>query len=495
MKILSIPQVQAADRYSIEQEPISSLDLMERAAQALLAWCLKHLEPQQALVIVCGTGNNGGDGLALARLLWTQGYTSLNLLYVKEEGSADFQANWLRLPQGLPTFSLSGDDALGVLAKAEVLIDALFGSGLNRVPEGKYAQWIQRMNAAKAFKIAIDLPSGLLGDNWEQLNQEAVFVADYTLTFQVPKKALVHPATAYMAGQIVVLDIGLHPDFLASAPSSWHWITEEELRPRFKKRHKHSYKGDYGHALFVAGSQATLGAALIAAEAGLRSGLGLLQVNLPEAAFPAINARLPEAMVQKRVMPKIPDVAQFNALLIGPGLGRDPQTADYVLGLMQKCTGHLVLDADALFHLSEHPSWFKHLPKGTLLTPHPGEYRRLLGQEVLGSDQLEKGLQLAHEHQIYILLKGSISVLLSADGNLHFFDFGSAALAKGGSGDLLAGLICGFLAQGYTVEDAVALGMYVQGKAARLAQVKIGAAAAVLSSDILKEIGAAFPAD
>lgn len=495
MKILSIPQVQAADQYTIEHEPISSLNLMERAATALFAWCQKHISLDQNIAIVCGPGNNGGDGLALARLLWENGYKHLNVLYVKEEGSPDFTANWKRLPKGISTFSLAEDAYQADLSNADYLIDALFGSGLRRLPEGQYAEWIQEMNASSAIKVAIDLPSGLLGDAWDKIIPELVFKADYTLSFQLPKKSLVHPISCHLAGKLEVLDIGLHPQFLASAPSDWHWLTEREVGQFFKQRKKHSYKGDYGHALFLAGSESTLGAALIAAEAGLRSGLGLLHVNLPDAAFSAINTRLPEAMVQKRDFQSLPDLQRYNAILLGPGLGRDSQTAEFIRGVLEKSRRNLILDADALYHLSEHPEWFSHLPKGTLLTPHPGEYRRILGVEVLGSDQLERGLQLAKEHQIYILLKGSISTLLSPDGSLHFYDFGSSALAKGGSGDLLAGLISGFIAQAYSVEEAVAICVYLQGKAARLAEAKIGSPAAVLSSDILKEIGAAFPAD
>lgn len=447
---------------------------------------------EQRISIVCGKGNNGGDGLALARKLHQAGYDII-VYYVAKEGSADYQANWQALPEDLKRISLSELQLENGFQGVDVLVDALFGSGLNRPPEGQYAEWIRAMNRTKALKLAIDLPSGLLGDKLNLIDFDSVFRADYCLTFQYPKRALVHPFSAHLAGQVVILDIGLHPDYLQKAQSNWYWQRKEDIEGLFSPRLKHSYKGDYGHALLFCGAPQTMGAALIAAEAALRSGVGLLSLNLPEQGFVAANARLPEAMLNTRAELKSLNLNRYTALLMGPGLGITHQTEAQMEYLLKQWQGNLVLDADALNMLASHPQWFDHLPKGTLLTPHPGEYRRLIGLDQLGPDQLEPGLALAKRHAIYILLKGSISTLICPDGDLHFFDWGSAALAKGGSGDLLAGCITAFLAQGKSTFEAVAMGLYLQGGAAQKASNAIGTEAAVLSSDILKQLGKAFP--
>jgi len=490
MKILSISQTREADAYTIRKEGISSWDLMERAAQALFKWFLTNVDRSRSIYVFCGPGNNGGDGLALARILHGAKF-EVHIIIAKGQGSPDFERNLTLIPAGLSPIELNEFNHR--FNEEPIIVDALFGSGLNRVPEGLYAECIVDLNRAKGLKVAIDIPSGLISDDLAATNPSLVFNAEHCLSFQYPKQGLIHPYTAHLAGQVHILDIGLHPQYLAQAPSNWHWITEAEAQKAFGPRLKHSYKGDYGHLFAYCGSSRTLGAALISAEAALRSGLGLLTVDLIASSFTAMNTRLPEAMLHIRGEYGDLNLERFQAILLGPGIGINKESQNQLWEIIRKTNKPMVWDADALRILANHEDWYEEIPRNSVLTPHPGEFRSLLASETLGPEQIERGLALALEKQVHILLKGTISHLLCPDGTIYSYDFGSTALAKGGSGDLLAGLIAGFLAQGYNTKNAVSAGIYLQGHAARLASEEQGNPAAVLSSDILKCIGKAFP--
>ncbi len=491
MKILSVEQTRAADQYTIDHEPISSIDLMERAALALFDWCNSNLDKGRRIFLFCGRGNNGGDGLALARLLFGAGY-EVAIYYLDENGSPDFQLNWQRLPNDLTRNQIDLEHPVLPDFEGCVIIDALFGSGLNRPLDGAYCDLVKALNENEALRIAIDFPSGLMGDEIVELSSSQVFNADYTLTFQYPKLALVHPFSSKYAGQVEVLDIGIHQAYLDQAKSNLYWQTSDELKRLLKPRAKHSYKGIYGHAWILAGSKNTMGAALIAAEASLRCGLGLLSLNVPISGFSSFNSRLPEAMLLERAS-GIPDSwSRYSAVLIGPGLGLNQESENLVNQVLESFTGPLLIDADGINLLVRNLELLKSTRAEVVLTPHPGEFRRLIGVESLGLDQLELAQEFTQKYQCRILLKGTISVLIEPDGSMTFYDFGSSALAKGGSGDLLAGSITAFLAQGYSATNAVSLGVFMQGRASLHATEALGDSNAVLSSDILKNLGKAF---
>jgi len=494
MKVLSIPQTQAADQYTIEHEPISSIDLMERAALAVFNWCLANIDRDIPVLVFCGKGNNGGDGLAIARLLFNAGYNT-QLGYWSEEGSADHNYNWQRLPKEIKRINLNEDWDWQQDLNQGLIIDALFGSGLNRPLEGKYRQLIEVLNASKALKVAVDIPSGLFGDRIMDLAADQVFRADYTLSFQYPKYSLLHPYTAHLAGQTEVLDIGLDASFIEKAETAIYYVSAVEIKDFLRPRNRHSYKGHYGKAWFLAGSPETMGAALIAAESALRCGLGLLKINVPAQSFNAFNSRLPEAMLEPRTLNRQQSWTEYQSVLVGPGLGKGEEAQQILKQVLKNYGGPLVLDADALNLLALNPQWYSELGRNSILTPHPGEFKRLLGLESLGPDQLDLAQDFCKQHQIYLLLKGTISVLVSPEGRMHFYDFGHPALAKGGSGDLLAGAIAAFLAQGYSILESVSLAQYAQGNAAKLAALKMGHPQAVLGSDIVKQLGAAFAED
>lgn len=491
MKVLSIPQTRAADQHSITHEPISSINLMERAAQALLLSCRQLLNKEDELLIFCGKGNNGGDGLALARLLFNESF-KVKVYYLSEKGSEDFNTNWRRLAEDMPKIEIEANLQLPKGSRNLVIIDALFGSGLNRVLEPPYLNLIKSLNQASALKIAIDMPSGLMGDEIRPYKENQVFKADYSLTFQYPKYAQLHPLSSHYCGQLKVLDIGLDKDFISQSESSHYFHPASDLSSFLKVRKKHSYKGTYGHLWGLCGNANTMGAALISAESALRCGLGLLTMAVPPSAFSAFNARLPEAMLRDREGPLPSDWSAYKALLIGPGLGQEADLLPLIEKVLEETDQPIVLDADALNLLAENQSWYKHLKSRAILSPHPGELKRLLGVTELGSDQLDLVRELAKKEQINILLKGVITVLVVPDGDFHFYDLGCSALAKGGSGDLLAGAIASFLAQGYPVFEAVSLALLVQGSAAKIASDSLGHAHAVLSQDVLKAFGKAF---
>lgn len=489
MKILSIAQTREADRRTIESEPISSIDLMERAAAALLGWFKSEISRERPVNILCGKGNNGGDGLALARLLNLEGYQT-NVYYWQKEGSEDFQINWNRLPLEIPKLPLDQIGKVSGLDNA-IWVDALFGSGLNRSLGPEWRETADLYQSFNGTKIAIDLPSGLIGDDPNLEPHQIIFQADYCLSFQYPKYVMVHPYTAHWCGQPVVLDIGLDSTFLQEAQSQHFWLEAESVQSLLQPRAKYSYKNQFGHAWALAGSPETMGAALLSCEAALRCGLGLMSLNVAKESFAAFNARLPELMLEDRQQSL--SLKAYNAVLVGPGLGQKSREKDLLKQVIKDFKGPKVLDADAINLLAVHPNWFQYLQGPSLLTPHPGELKRLLGLEQLGPDQLDLAQSFASKNGLYILIKGSISVLICPDGNQYFFDFGSPALAKGGSGDLLAGAITAFLAQGYSMIQAVSLGMYIQGGAAKRASKRVGSDAAVLTSDIIGEIGGLLP--
>ena len=488
MKILSAEQSRAADQHTIENEPIASIDLMERAVGEVSEWFQQEFEPSVKVAIFCGPGNNGGDGLTLARLLHEEGW-SIDVFLCTDNGSADFNTNLVRLPSGLnkkSAFDFSSDSY-----EADIIVDAIFGSGLNRILDGQYHSLILELNKALALKIAIDIPSGLFADDNSKNDLPRIYKADYTLTFQHPKLALLTVPGTELAGRIVVLDIGLDPQFYQKQNSDYYFLEDQDIRVFYRERAKHAYKGSYGHTFHLCGSEEKMGAAIIAAEASLRAGVGLVTSSIPKSGYTAFNSRLPEAMLEDRTSFKNQSLGRFQSLLIGPGLGSGKESVHLLKQCIQDYGGPIVLDADALRIIAENRTWLSFLPEGVILTPHFGELKALLGRKNLGLDYLDASIEFARKHRLYMVVKNSISALISPSGKVYFSDFGDPALAKGGSGDLLAGLIAGFRAMSYAPFPAMALACFVQGRAARMAA-EASHAHSVLSSDILKYIGLAY---
>lgn len=487
MKILSTEQIREADRYTIQNEPVSSVDLMERAATQVTQWLLARLGKNASVKIFCGMGNNGGDGLVVARQLYQKGFEpKVFMVGVAGRMSPDCEANFQRLQKECvitPTFICAAED-FPVIAGEDVVIDALFGSGLNRPLEGLAAELINYLNQQQAIRVAIDIPSGLFADRPSPA--DAVFRADYTLTFQTPKLAFFMPENDPYVGQMEVLDIKLHPKFLLEVETNNFLVDRRLIKPILHHRPKYSHKGTYGHALLVAGSEGKTGAAILGAKSCLRTGVGLLSVKLPQSAWTPLQAALPEAMVHTS-----DKLDAFNAIGVGPGLGTDDDAQRSVRQLLQNAQVPMVMDADALNILSEHKTWLSFLPAKAILTPHPKEFERLFGKTSNAFERLELLREMAAKHNIIIVLKGANTVVAMPNGSVFFNSTGNPGMATAGSGDVLTGMILSLLAQRYTPEEAAVLGVYLHGLAGDLAASAIGQEA-LIASDITEHIGKAY---
>lgn len=462
MKILSIDKVRQADQYTIQYEPISSEGLMERAAGQVFEWLKAHIQKENRVKIFCGAGNNGGDGLVVSRRLSEVGRPNQVYLLRDFQSAADFPA----------------------IDENDIIIDALFGSGLNRPVEGLAAELIRYLNAQQAIRISIDIASGLFADSPSP--DAAIFKPDYTLTFQMPKLAFMMPENDPYVGKLVVLDIQLHPQYLLEVETNNFLVNNEIIKPIIHHRPKYSHKGTYGHALLVAGSEGKTGAAILGAKSCLRTGVGLLSVKLPQSAWIPLQASLPEAMIHTD-----DTLDAFNAIGVGPGLGKDDDAQRMVRHLIQDAKVPLVMDADALNILSENKTWLSFLPAKTILTPHPKEFERLFGKTYNSFERLELQREMAVKHGIIIVLKGANTSVAMPNGAVFFNSTGNPGMATAGSGDVLTGMILSLLAQRYTPEEAAVLGVYLHGLSGDIAASNLSQEA-LIASDITENIGKAF---
>lgn len=496
MKILTADQLRAADAYTIEHEPIASIDLMERAATTLFNWIMKHYKRPRRFAIFCGQGNNGGDGLVLARLLqetWHE--VNVYVVVFAEQGSSDFELNRERTKQlEIPIQALQNREPLPALATEEVVIDAIFGTGLNRPAGGHVAKVIGHINDSGCEVIAVDTPSGLMTDG-PMVPAGPVVKARYTLTFQAPKLAFVLPEWGQYVGRWEVLKIGLYASFIKELKTKHFVISDAIIQQLLRPRYKFSHKGTYGHALLVAGQFGMMGAALLSAKATLRSGVGLLTAHVPQAGLNILQQALPEAIVSadedEHIITNVQLQAAHRCIEVGPGIGTHARTAQALKLLIQNAKVPLVLDADALNILSENKTWLAFLPKGSVLTPHPKELGRLIGSAAHDYDRLDKVKTFAIKHQVYVLIKGAHTAVVCPDGEIYFNNTGNPGMATAGSGDVLCGVITALIAQGYSSFHACLLGVYVHGAAGDLAAAQLGMAG-LIASDIVETLPAAF---
>ncbi len=501
MKIFSIPQIREADAYTIAQEPIASIDLMERAATACANWIAERYDTSIKLNILCGLGNNGGDGLAIARLLAQQGYTTETfIINYSEKRSADLITNYERLKAVKTNSSIQEIHSLEafqqtfLITPQTVVIDAVFGSGLNKPLEGLAAQVTGHVNKLHAHVIAIDVPSGLYSDELNAPSDE-IMIAEYTLSFQFPKLSFMLPETAAVVGEFDVLDIGLHPDYIAHTSTKNYFVTKSDVAQLLKKRSSNANKGNFGHSLIIAGSKGKMGAAVLASKACLRSGTGLLTVHVPACGNDVLQISIPEAMcnadTEQNYITGLPPIERYNAIGIGPGIGQEKQTENVVKLLIQNTPVPLVLDADALNILSENKTWLAFIPANSIFTPHPKEFERLAGNASSGMERLQLLREFTIKNKVYVVLKGAHTAIGCPDGTVFFNSTGNPGMAKGGSGDALTGVITALLAQHYTPEQACILGVYMHGLAGNFAA-RGTSVESMLASDLIDCIGDAF---
>ncbi len=508
MKILSVNQIREADKYTIENEPIESVDLMERAATKVFEWLYRRAPRDKTIKIFCGMGNNGGDGLVVARLLNEQEIVpQVFMVRYSDEMSHDCEVNYYRLVNEtkVPMFDILTEDDFPKVDANDVVVDAIFGSGLNRPPHGMTADLIAYLNQSKAIRVAIDIPSGLFADQPSALG--FIFKADYTLTFQNPKLAFLLPENDPYVGRFEVLDIGLHPRYLEEVETNNLLTVKAMVKPILHNRTKYSHKGTYGHALLIAGSEGKTGAALLGAKACLRTGVGLLSVHLPKVAQLPLQTAIPEAMIDsdesETCFSTYGHLGAYTAVAVGPGLGKANDTVralkrliDEVLELQflaREVQVPLVMDADALNILSDNPTWLPFLPAKTILTPHPKEFERLVGKSSTSFERLEKQRELATKYNLVVIVKGAHTTVAMPNGTIFFNTTGNPGMATAGSGDVLTGIILSLLAQRYSPEEAAVLGVYLHGLAGDLAADEIGQEA-LIASDITEHLGKAYAA-
>ena len=496
MKILSAEQIRKADEVTIAQEPIRSIDLMERASIKIKDWIVGQIPSTDSRIAVfCGPGNNGGDGLAVARLLNNNDYlVDVYLLNIGPHRSPDYLANLKRLPRRsyVQTYEIKEGDPLPDLSPYGVIIDAVFGSGLSRPITGYWSNVVSHINAANATRISIDIPSGVYAD--APVKGVAV-AAHHTLSFQCPKLAFFMSENDHFIGQWTILDIGLDPDYLRNVATKHIVITHDLASACLQSRRKFDHKGTFGHALLICGGYGKVGAALLAAKACLRGGVGKLTVHVPRYAYQVMQMGMPEAMVHIDKhdfwFSGINQDETFESIGVGCGIGQKQVTVDGLKSLINSTKEPMVLDADALNILAEHPSWLEELPAGSILTPHPGEYRRLFEKTESNFERLEQQIDLSCRLKLFIIYKCANTCITTPDGLAYFNVTGNPGMATAGSGDVLTGLITGLLAQYKDPLKASLLGVYIHGLAGDIAAKAVGQHG-LIASDIIDHIPDAF---
>ncbi|HBZ67812.1 MAG TPA: bifunctional ADP-dependent NAD(P)H-hydrate dehydratase/NAD(P)H-hydrate epimerase [Bacteroidales bacterium] len=477
LKILTAAQIREADLYTIRHEPITSDRLMERAAGNCSGWLRDFLPSCLKVYIVCGSGNNGGDGLVIARHLARDGF-KVRVLIVENAGagrSPDFVLNYDRLAdQNLAKIVVVNSlDNFPVIELNSVVLDAIFGSGLSRPPEGVVAEVIQYLNGLDIMRISIDIPSGLFADKPVEQARGSIFKAHHTLSFLPVKMGLLMPENELWCGRVHYFDIGMHPEYINSLDSRNFLLTHEDIIRRIPLRDRSGHKGTYGHALIIAGSTAKAGAALLTARACLKAGAGLVTAHLPAGVVSATNSYCPEIMISisksANCISDIPLLDKFHTIGVGPGLGVTPETTSMLKNLLANYQGRIVLDADALNIIAENPTMLAFLRPGTILTPHPGEFDRLAGKSGNSFDAIEKQRQMSVKYQLVIIRKGAHSTITMPDGTTCWNNTGNPGMATAGSGDVLTGILTGLLAQGYLPADAALVGTWLHGMAGDIA--------------------------
>ena len=503
-KLFETSKIKEIDAYTIDNEPIDSIDLIERASSVFVnEFCRRYTSRYNKIFVFAGQGNNGADALAIARMLIEKGYNVFAYLFNPSDMlSEDCKRNRNRLREdGNRQFTeiVSGTPfAPPKFESQDIIIDGLFGSGLNRPLEGGFAKLVDYINHSESTVVSIDIPSGLFGEDNKENNFQYVIQADLTLTFEFPKLSFLFPENAVFVGEWKVLPIGLHPDALLKTKTSYGLITDDDIASLITTRDRFAHKGDFGHALLLAGSTGKVGAAVLAANGCLRSGAGLLTVCLPARGEVIMQTSLPEAIVaidrNTDYLTDLPDLSKFNVIGIGPGIGKESETKDVLEMLLDSSEGKpLVIDADALNIMAENSELLHHLPEGTIITPHPKEFDRLTGTSESSYERMQKARSMAAEQKICVVLKGSYTAVCTPSGKVFFNTSGNPGMATAGSGDVLTGIILGLLAQGYRTEEAAVIGVYLHGVAGDLAAANLSEES-MIAGDIVQMLGKAFKA-
>lgn len=486
IKILSAQQIKDLDAFTIKEQNIRSIELMERACIAFTDYLVHKFDSSKSILVVCGTGNNGGDGLGIARILTLLTYPVK--VYVIRGGASesnDFKENLSRLPSSVDCIALQGGMPFE-FPESDIIIDALFGSGLNKSLEGIYAKAVDSINSKNAIRVSVDIPSGLFSDSH---SSGAIVKADYTVSFQFPKLCFLLPQYQAYVGQWVVVDIGLDKGLIGNVNLNHFLLDESSIKKLIRSRKKFDHKGDHGHSLIIAGSKGKIGANILATYAALRTGSGLVTSLTPKCGQVALQTVVPEAMIlidpEDDYLTQLPDIQKFSSIGVGPGIGLEKKTINFLSSLLSHEIIPSVIDADALNILSENRELQRLVSRNSILTPHPGEFRRLVDDWANDIERLSRQRSLSARLKSIIVLKGAHTSIAFPNGDVFFNSTGNPAMGTGGSGDVLTGILTSLLAQGYLPPDAALIGVYLHGLAGDMA---VQERHTIIASDIIEKI-------
>lgn len=500
MKIFKTGLVKLIDKYTVEHEPILSIDLMERAASQVTDWLINKFNNDREFFVFAGPGNNGGDAMVVARLLTYTNY-KVNVYIVKfsDKFSDNFNINYSRLEElskkenQLKINILTQDSEFPIINSNNIIVDGIFGSGLSRPLAGFPAKVVNHINDSDATVVAVDIPSGLFGEDNSNNNIQNIVKADFTLTFQFPKLSFLFPENDKYVGEWHILDIGLDKNIINEIETDYFYFLKNEIK--LKSRKKFDHKGKYGHALLIAGSYEKTGAAILSSKACLRTGVGLLTVHVPQSAYEIMQTAVPEAMLMidetETNFLKKELLNKFNAIGIGPGIGKKKSMRMALKTVIENSDVPIVFDADAINILAENKEWLNNIPKNSIFTPHPKEFERLVGKSTNNFDRSKMQVDFAKKYNVYVVLKGANTAVACPDGKIYFNSTGNPGMATAGSGDVLTGIILSLLAQGYSSKDAALIGVFIHGLAGDIAADEMSEEA-LIASDIISCLGKAF---
>ncbi len=495
LPILSSEEIRAWDAYTIKNEPILSIDLMERASNVFADWFIEKYDGRNPkILIIASKGNNGGDGLAVARILTENAFdVEILIADIQAKSSKDFNINLKRLKDKRIEFEyLADDDIMPNFNKYDIIIDAIFGSGLSRPITGYWAKVIDNINHSHSKVFSIDIPSGMYAD---KITDGIAIKADDCMTFEVPKTSMLLSDNNHIIKNWSSKSIGLKKDFLQEIKPKSFYIKKQDIKNLLRPRNKFDHKGKYGHSLIIGGKKGMIGAAVLASKSCLRTGSGLVTALIPDCGYNIMQISAPEVMTitgfGDEFISALPNTNKYNTIGIGVGLGTNPKTVEVLEEILKMHFGSLVIDADALNILAENKNLLNNLPVNTIITPHPGEFARLFGPTKNSFERIELQRQKAKELNIFIILKGAYTSIASPKGKLYFNSTGNPGMATAGSGDVLTGILTSLLSQGYNSFEASIMGVFLHGLAGDIAATKSGFNA-LIAGDIIDNIGVAF---
>lgn len=496
-KLLTAAQIKEADAYTILHEPISSLDLMERASNRFCDWFISWVQSKDDNIkVFAGIGNNGGDALAIARILTQTGFTiSTYGIGDMAKGTDDFKENLLRLENlGVSISHLNDNNDFPVISENDIVVDGLFGSGLSRPLSGIHEKLVKHINNSGAKVIAIDIASGMSCEI-DSFKGTAI-IPGHTISFQLPKLSFFSPDNEKLVGQLTFIPIDLHPTYFETT-STPYYLLDQDVFQYLPKRRKFLHKGTAGKTLLVAGSKGMIGAAVLAGTACMRSGAGLLTIHIPNVGYNIIQTALPEALCEtdeeENLVSKLnyKTLSKYDAIALGPGLGTNTRPKNMLEKTLKEYRRPLILDADALNILSDEAHLIPLIPEDSILTPHPKEFERLAGKTESFGERLKRQVEFSRKCRINIVVKGPYSVITDKEGNIYFNTSGNPGMATAGSGDALTGILLGLLGQQIHPLKSLLLGVYIHGLAGDLAVRDIGEYS-LMASDLIQYLSKAF---